>query len=353
MSNSNTLLLTGATGLVGRFLAPALTHKSSGTRLVALVREPGSRGHLEQIRGDITRPDLGLDPAVSQALRREITSIVHCAADINFATPLERSRLVNREGTRHLLQFAAGCRRLEKFAHISTVYVAGNCPGRLLEAASARAAGFPNNYAQSKWEAEEIVLAAARRLPAAIYRLSTIVSDSDAGDVSQFNYVHRLIKFALINPLDAVPGDSSALIDLITADWTAAAFTELFTQHFTSGQVLHLCAGPARSLTVGELFRRTFDFIERNGLARWEPGHRPRILYLADFEAARERYLSTPSKRQFWNSLSLFLPHLSVAQTFDNAKSSALLDGKGPVLPAMPLLFEKVLKTCLLKSYPS
>ena len=79
--------------------------------------------------------------------------------------------MTNTVGTHNLLTFARSCRRLEKLAHISTVYVVGRSTGYFDEAPLRHDNGFCNTYQWSKYEAEELVVQAMRDLPAAIFRL--------------------------------------------------------------------------------------------------------------------------------------------------------------------------------------
>src|SRR5258708_4442205 len=208
-------LLTGATGLVGRAWLERLLAQDPAREVVVLARYPErtlSHPRVTAIAGDLAHPDLGLD-----SLRSSLYEIAHCAADIRFGAPLDDARAVNVEGTRRLLDLARGCPRLVKFAHVSSVYAAGAEPGDYPEAPYAGDRRFLNAYQQTKHEAEEIVLASG--VPAAIFRLSSIIGDS-SGRVHQFNYFHQLIKMIpRSNLVPMIPGDPRARVDLIAGDW--------------------------------------------------------------------------------------------------------------------------------------
>src|SRR5262245_62001228 len=194
LSNGSALLLTGATGLVGGHLLEHLLAARPERQVLLLIRQSdkaplfGRNARVIPLKGDVTLPGLGLDAAVTSALESNLTEIIHCAADTRFGLPLEQARMTNTVGTQNLLTLAAHCKRIKKFAHLSTVYVAGRSTGRVMETPLKHSSGFCNTYQQSKYEAEELLVEAMSWLPVTIFRLSSIIGDSDTGRVRQFNY---------------------------------------------------------------------------------------------------------------------------------------------------------------------
>ena len=284
-----TILLTGATGFVGRSLLSELAHD---------VCAP---------RGDITQPGIGLDPA----LQRSVTAIIHCAAETSFTCSLEHARMVNVRGTENVIEFARGCPGLERFAHVSTAYVAGLREGVIPEApidAIDTVAGFANVYQQSKAEAERVVLDAMDDVPASIYRMSTIIGDAATGRVEQFNFVHQLLRLVPRNILPMLPGDPDAPIDLIPREWAVGTLAHLVEERFVPGEVRHICAGREHSPTVGQLRDWTREF-----------GRAPRMValdewraYVRDRVAEGDRLLTDVLR-----ALDRFVPHLALVQDFE------------------------------------
>src|SRR5262245_40509510 len=166
------LLLTGATGLVGGELLKLLTVAKPGRRIAALTRhsgkiaDPNLTAGVVALQGDLTYPSLGLDHRTYAQLTGSVTEIIHCAADTRFGLSLENARAVNTKGTENLLSLASRCHNLQKFAHISTLYVVGRSTGYFLEGSIRHDNGFFNTYQQSKYEAEELVFRAMNNLPA-------------------------------------------------------------------------------------------------------------------------------------------------------------------------------------------
>lgn len=347
--------MTGATGLVGRHVAAGLSAAGRERRLILLVRDlerarascPAGAILLE---GDIRRPDLGLDATTSARLRDSLNGIVHCAADIRFGVSLDEARLTNAEGTRNMLTLAAGCPRLEKFAHLSTVYAVGRAPGSVPEARAPDRLRFSNTYQQSKHEAEALAFEAMRRVPVAIFRLSSIIGDSITGRVEQFNYVHQLLRLFPRNVLPFAPVDPAAQIDLIPTDWAAAALTYAFDHTFTPGHVYHFCAGSDGSIPVREMIELTITAFERHPRAqRFLPIRLPQFVSLDRYEAWVEeaRRQGDGLLNDLLQAMSYFLPHLALTQVFDTTNARAALAGSGLDVPPIRTYYGKVIDYCL------
>jgi nucleoside-diphosphate-sugar epimerase len=346
-----TTLLTGATGLVGGGLVPLLL-EDPGRRIVALVRPgaatcaPASLSRITVVPGDLTQPHLGLEPSCRERLAREVSEIVHCAADTRFGLPLEAARAVNATGTQALLSLARRCGKLEQFTYVSTVYVAGRATGVFDEAPLRHREGFYNTYQQSKYEAEQLVVDAMPDIPAMLVRLSSLIGDSRSGRVRQFNYIHQLMKLLPQNVLSIAPGQASAPIDLVPTDWAIRAFAHLIRDGFRAGSVYQICAGAEGSLAVGEMIDLTVRAYESHPEGRrWLPIQVPRLVTVEEFEAYVERHRNGHDRllSELLRVLSFFLPHLGLYQAFENHRSLAVLKavGLGPP-PPIRGYYEKV-----------
>jgi nucleoside-diphosphate-sugar epimerase len=184
-------LVTGASGLAGSGMVSELLAAESSSRIFQLCRtQPVHRGsQTSWIPLDLAACTTLRDVAALREAQEQTEVIVHAAADIRFSTPLQDSRLINRDGTARLLDWASTCPNLKLFLHVSTVHVLGGVSGILKEEAVAqRPSFFPTPYQQSKFEAEELVYEAMRDLPCAVARLSTIAGDSATGTCTQSNY---------------------------------------------------------------------------------------------------------------------------------------------------------------------
>jgi len=108
------ILLTGATGTVGRALLRRLT--ASGTPVRCLVRDPGRLG-ADRVRVQIVLGDLA-DPASFRNALRGVDTVVHLAASIrdqprgsleelNAVATLRLTRAAERSGARRFVFFSA------------------------------------------------------------------------------------------------------------------------------------------------------------------------------------------------------------------------------------------------------
>ena len=146
------IVVTGATGFVGGFLARAL--EARGATVVAA----GRRG---ETTGGGTQIPARLGPETSDEEMRTVvqgaTAVVHLAAavhDVHGRTPRAEYMRVNRDYALRLAE-AAATAGVPRFVFASTIKVNGEStrPG---EAFHERSVVEPRgSYAQSKWQAEE------------------------------------------------------------------------------------------------------------------------------------------------------------------------------------------------------
>ena len=176
-----TVLVTGASGLVGSHVVEALVARGETVR--ALVR-PASRAAAlrlgaEAVAGDVT------DPAVWQRAAHGVRTIVHAAAIVQRRASWERYVAVNVEGTR-LAAAAARATRV-RLVHISSVAVYGgsaaypSTPERRDEDFPFQPIATPDYYARSKRMAEDVVREATTHqdLDVAALRPNVIYGERD------------------------------------------------------------------------------------------------------------------------------------------------------------------------------
>lgn len=350
------LLLTGATGLVGGELLCALAAANPNRRIGVLVRNPGKLrieerlANVEVLHGDLTAPQLGLADAQIKQLRSDLAEVLHCAAETRFSLPLDEIRRTNVLGTENLLKLASNCSHLRKFGYVSTVYVAGRTQGRISEAPIVSSPAFSNSYQQSKFEAEQVVLSYAQQIPVAIFRLSSIIGDSQTGHVGQFNYVHHLLRLFPRNALPMIPGKPDAPMDLVPNDWVIPALAFLFDKRFVPRGIVHLCAGTENSLTLREMIALTSEIFESHPQAnRWKPIRVPQMVSLSDYQDFAKERLRGGDRllRELLRVLDFFLPQLAFHQEFETQHTANLLAGSGLRFPPIRDTYANVVKYCL------
>ena len=273
---SDYVLLTGGTGLLGRYLIRELTDRR--VRLALLVR-PTRKMSAEQrvdalmatwdaqlgrqlprphvIEGDLTRPDLGLDDLDRDWIAENCDLVLHNAASLTFhgTDPDGEPWRSNVEGTRAILELCrtAGIADLHQ---VSTAYVCGLRTDRVLESQLDVGQEPGNDYERSKMAAEMLVREADFLSPPTIYRPSIIVGDSQSGFSTTFHgfyaalhLAHTLWQTASSEPRSAVRAeqaptrltlDGNERKNFVTVDWVARAISEILVRSDYHGQTYHL-----------------------------------------------------------------------------------------------------------------
>ncbi|MBO0676635.1 carboxylic acid reductase [Mycolicibacterium sp. S2-37] len=210
-----TVLLTGATGFLGRYLALDWLERMSlvNGKVICLIRAKDDAAarqrlddtfdsgdayllehyrelspSLEVLAGDKGEADLGLAPQVWQRLAETVDLIVDPAALVNHVLPYSQLFGPNALGTAELIRLALTT-KIKPFTYVSTIGVgAGVAPGRFTEDGDIREISatrtvdesYANGYGNSKW-AGEVLLREAHDLcglPVAVFRCDMILADT-------------------------------------------------------------------------------------------------------------------------------------------------------------------------------
>ena len=94
--------------------------------------EAWAQQKLIAVEGDLTHERLGFSDAEYQRLQNEVQVFINIAGLVDFDPPFDDSLWGNALAAKHVVNFARGCQDAV-FLHISTAYVCGDNPGRVLE----------------------------------------------------------------------------------------------------------------------------------------------------------------------------------------------------------------------------
>jgi nucleoside-diphosphate-sugar epimerase len=234
------VLITGATGFVGRHTARRLVHE--GMHVRGLVRRLVDLPELECYLGDITDAATVTPAAVGAHV------IVHCAAVMHRAARAEAMQ-VNVEGTRIVLEAAlqAGC---ERFIHLSTVAVhAVEGHAVVDEVTPLRQAG--DVYGESKALAEQAVWAAAAQgLHVTVLRPPAIL-----GVASTAYWSVRMASRIAAGDL-ALPGNGLATLPYVHVDNLIDAILLALRSDTAVGQAYNIIDGQTSWRAHTDYFRR-------------------------------------------------------------------------------------------------
>lgn len=151
------ILITGATGYIGRFLVSHLLKEGHSIRILSRSKEIPKT---QFVKGDI------LDKSSLEKAAKGCSQVIHLAGLISYSLPREKLFQINLEGTQNLL---AASREADKFLFSSSVSVYGETNSPANE--STRPSPV-NLYGESKLAAEQAVLDSG--IPLLVYRISVV-----------------------------------------------------------------------------------------------------------------------------------------------------------------------------------
>ncbi len=289
-------LLTGATGLLGRYLL--WDSLLNGRRVALVVRRSATESPRQRVEsilaawerelgyalprppvfaGDICEAGLGLSDRDAQWIRERCSSVVHSAASLSFQADArtgepERS---NVGGTRNVLDL---CREfgIRQFHHVSTAFVCGLRSGRVTEDELDLGQRWGNDYERSKVQAEKLVRAAEFLDRPTIFRPATIVGDSRTGFANTFHGFYAPIQIgqALIDRFkppridDDIAHTMQMALGLagnehknfVPVDWVASVINFVIAHPEHHGRTYHLSlTQPVRVDVASKAMRLALD----------------------------------------------------------------------------------------------
>ncbi len=246
-SKQKTILLTGATGLLGSYLLKILLQNGHKVYALARCREnktaqgrivdlldfwngdtnSAHKKNLFVIDGDITVRNFGLDQkGILHSIKADTEIIFNCAALTAFKAKPQLLRQINVSGTKNVLDFALNCKKLKKLNHISTAFVVGDKTGvNFTEEMRELGQGFNNDYERTKYESEIIVENYRQRhgFHASIFRPGLIIGESTDGKTNNFNFFYEPHRFFSQGLYEYFPMNLECSLNLINIDTAAKA----------------------------------------------------------------------------------------------------------------------------------
>lgn len=335
--------VTGYPGFIGKRLVKYLAAQNPEGRITLLVQPKFVKEALgyaaelkgakvEVLSGDIVDMHLGLAGPEYQRLVDETTHIFHLAAISYLGMPHDVARKVNVDGTRGVLELARECGLLKRLVYFSTTYVSGDRVGVVAEDELEQGQVFRNAYEETKYEAERLVQRAKKHLPITIIRPSTVVGDSETGEIDRFEGPYYLGMLLVLSPLVLplpLPGNGVAPLNVVPVDFVVQATWVLAQKDDAVGKTVHLVDPNPMSA------RRVYELIAERAnkkLPRFSVSARAADLFL---RIPGVEKLARPQRAaiQYVNHLVLYNCHTALE----------LLDGTGVRCPPLATYLDKLI----------
>lgn len=271
------ILLTGATGFVGRFLLRQLLDDNEKSKIYCLIRgESQSKANerlkeimlryklwrnedekrLIVISGDISKPKFGLSNNDYIKITETIDSIFHCGTHVNHLENYKAAKAVNVDSMGDLFHLATTNRpKILNFISTLAVFNSNSQPKERiideLHPINNENHLEENGYETSKWVAENIVkLAQDRAIRCNVYRLGLVWADSKNGYFDPKQREYRILESCIRSGY----GITNYSYDMqpIPVDYVANAISILAEQNPQGGRIFHIGGSAGKTINISE-----------------------------------------------------------------------------------------------------
>lgn len=323
--NNRSVLLTGASGFVGKFIIEKLLRACPELNKIYIIirhkknKSPQDRANdllnsvvfdgvrhvlrhkIKALEGDIIKPLFGLNQADLDEVVANVSVVIHSAAVVGFEQPLKRAVESNLIGAHNVIQLARKLDNLASLVYVSTAYancirrqldehvypvniepeamidMATNVDTDLLESIKGRLMGdHPNTYTYTKSLAEWLCYEYANRhqMPIVLCRPSVVtaawrepiaglVDNINAANGIHYHIVRGVLRTAHCEPLYNL---DHIPVDVVTNCILAAAwFGCLYHGHRLSRTAADLdgqVADPNTTMTIKKYAKKLQEFQE-------------------------------------------------------------------------------------------
>jgi thioester reductase-like protein len=268
MSASN-VLITGATGFIGRRLLErlldrggdvhVLARKQSVGKVEALAERLGAGDRVKPVVGDLGAARLGIKKRWIDEHKGTVDHVFHLAAIYDMAADEEANEVANVGGTRNTVA-VANALRAGRLHHVSSVAAAGDYVGTFTEDMFDEGQPLSHPYHRTKFESERIAREESD-IPWRVYRPAIVVGDSRTGAMDKIDGPYYF--FPLLAGAARLPGALRVVAprigatNLVPVDFVVAAMDHLAHQPGLDGRAFHLVnPEPQPTIDVLNVFAR-------------------------------------------------------------------------------------------------
>jgi len=286
--NYKNIFITGATGFLGMHLVHEfLTSTNSDLYLLVRGKTPIEckrrlekisdiyfpelkitnkySGRIHYIPGDITARQLGMNDEDYLALSDNIDCVIHSAATVSHFDTWEKYQMININGTRNMLDFAAKIRKKD-FCYISTIsigFTEKQVQKKDLFSEYSTSFNSKSNvlYSMSKIETEKMVLDMQQQgLSVKIFRPGFLVQSFETGQFQVNAEENALYKaLSILCKFGTVPDVQLPVIDMTYVDQAAKAISKLCG--INDNHNIYHVFNPNR-ISISDLFRYYSEFTD-------------------------------------------------------------------------------------------
>lgn len=282
--NNRCLIVTGATGFLGREVLPRLLDEYSKIFLLTRTgsledarRYYGNSEKIQYMEGDISHSEVFYDLNIMDEFRECHFDILHMAALYNLETSLGDNYINNVVGTQNLLRLADKITNIDRFFYTSTIAVSGDYKGIFKEGDFEKGQSFSNAYARTKYDAEAAFRNWKTKAQKIIFRPGVIVGHSETGYVDRIDgpyylldrlkkvnghkYGGLLLKTLKVMPF---PYDFNSSLPLIAVD-EVARFMEMAIKNPAEGELAcYHVTGDEKGIRVKDFIKDAFEIFGLN-----------------------------------------------------------------------------------------
>jgi len=267
----NNILLTGATGFVGKVVLYDLLKRKDELfidKIYLPIRGRGVRNAESRFKNEIAKSELfyttyenwqndviSISGELSlkncdfseedyALLNNNITHIIHCAASVDFDLSIEDATAANIDSALNVLEFAKKCKLLKKMVTVSTAYVTPHREGKILEVLHQlpfdvekmyadiklklidedllmNMTGHPNTYTLTKCMSEHILFNRKEFVPLSIVRpsiISATVENPCPGWIDSSSTIAAFVILASSGYCKVFNSNSETMADFVPCD---------------------------------------------------------------------------------------------------------------------------------------
>lgn len=282
------------------------------------------------IEGDITKPQIGLDPVIDDQLKNNVTHVFHLAAIYDLAVPQPIAEKVNVQGTKHVTDWVKQMENLHRYIYFSTAYVSGKREGKIYEVELEMNQDFKNHYEKTKYDAEVYVRRNRSDIPTTIIRPGVVRGHSVTGETIKFDGPYFFLRmFDQFNRSPWIPylGPGKAEGNFVPVDYVIRA--SVFLAHLPQGE------GKTYHLTDPAPYRMSevYEMLLKEYLGRIPKGQIPLII--------AEKSMAIPPLRRFLSVQRETMNYFTYMSSYDSRQANLDLTDSGISCPS----FDRTLHT--------